>query len=102
MLRFSFFRAFSGASGIPSVSSIPDVPNAHETVTLANRNAANCQPRRCRPCSALWFIRLALLALMLASIAITLLSFFVPGRDDALIHTYPTLYYSVRSWFMAL
>jgi hypothetical protein len=96
------FPGISGASGIPSVSSIPDVPNAHETVTLANRNAASYQPRRCRPCSALWFVRLALLALMLASITITLLSFFVPGRDDALIHTYPTLYYSVRSWFMAL
>ena len=54
----------------------------------------------CRLFSALWFMRIMMLALMLASLVTTALSFFVPGRDDALIHTAPALYYGVRSWFM--
>jgi hypothetical protein len=46
--------------------------------------------------------RTLMMTLMLASIAITMLALFVPGRDDALIRTDPALYYTVRSWFALL
>jgi hypothetical protein len=51
---------------------------------------------------ALWCVRAFTMTLMLVSIAIAVLSLFVPGRDDALIRTDPVLYYTVRSWFALL
>lgn len=45
------------------------------------------------------FIRLAMLLLVLASIAMAFLIVFVPGREDALMRTDPALFQAVASWF---
>lgn len=44
--------------------------------------------------------RLLILAVLLVTIAITVLGFFVPGRDDALIGVNAGLYHTIRSWFV--
>ena len=46
--------------------------------------------------------RLLVVAALLAAIAVTVLGFFVPGRDDALIGVNTGLYHTVRSWFALL
>ena len=46
--------------------------------------------------------RLLIVAVLLAAIAVTVLGFFVPGRDDALIGVNTGLYHTVRSWFALL
>ncbi|WEV66461.1 hypothetical protein [Bifidobacterium sp. ESL0764] len=45
-------------------------------------------------------LRLVMLLLTLASIAIALLTVFVPGREDALTRTNPALFQAVASWFI--
>ena len=40
--------------------------------------------------------------ILLATLAVTLLGFFVPGRDDALIGVNSGLYHTIRSWFTLL
>lgn len=49
-----------------------------------------------------WLMRWVLLLSVLCTIAITLLSCFVPGRDDALITNNPALWHDVQSWFSLL
>lgn len=47
-------------------------------------------------------VHLLMALLFMASLAITALSWFTPGRDDALIRTAPTLFNEVQSWFTLL
>lgn len=49
-----------------------------------------------------WLVRAGFLALLLFMIAITLLSLFLPGRDDELLRNNPGLFLDVRSWFSML
>lgn len=44
-------------------------------------------------------VRIVMLLLMLASIAMAFLTIFVPGREDALIRTDPALFQEIASWF---
>lgn len=48
---------------------------------------------------ALRLRRLLIMLILLATLAVTLLGFFVPGRDDALIGVNSGLYHTARSWF---
>lgn len=48
----------------------------------------------------LWCRRMAVLLLVGFSIAVTVLGFFVPGRDDALLSVAPAVYHTVASWFL--
>ncbi|WP_137656901.1 hypothetical protein [Bifidobacterium moukalabense] len=52
----------------------------------------------CRPRLG-WLIRAGFLALLLFSIAVTVLSLFMPGREDELIRSNSTLFLEVQSWF---
>ncbi|MCO6558240.1 MAG: hypothetical protein J6575_02185 [Bifidobacterium sp.] len=45
-------------------------------------------------------IRLIMLLLVMLSIAVTFLTIFVPGREDALSRTNPAMFQSVASWFI--
>ena len=47
-----------------------------------------------------WVCRAGFLALLLFMLAVTLLSLFLPGRDDEMLRNNPTLYLDVQSWFM--
>ena len=46
-----------------------------------------------------WLSRCILLVLLVLMLAITLLSLFLPGRDDELLRNDPTLFLDVQSWF---
>lgn len=47
-------------------------------------------------------IRLLVMAIMIAMLAVTVFSCLVPGRDDSLDHNNPGFFYDVRSWFTLL
>lgn len=49
-----------------------------------------------------WLARAGFLALLLFMIVITLLSLFMPGRDDELLRNNPGLFLDVQSWFSML
>lgn len=47
-------------------------------------------------------IRLLIMLALVATIALAILSCFVPGRDDSLDHNNPGFFYDIRSWFTLL
>ncbi|MBT1160685.1 glycosyltransferase [Bifidobacterium sp. SO1] len=47
-------------------------------------------------------IRLLVMLVLAAMLAVTVLSCFVPGRDDSLDHNNPGFFYDIRSWFTLL
>ncbi|MFR5301816.1 MAG: hypothetical protein ACLTGO_09030 [Bifidobacterium scardovii] len=47
-------------------------------------------------------MRLAVMLVLLFSLAIMVLSCFVPGRDDSLVRNNPALFHDVQSWFTLL
>ncbi|MDU2422458.1 MAG: hypothetical protein E7D48_10240 [Bifidobacterium scardovii] len=47
-------------------------------------------------------VRLAVMLVLLFSLAIMVLSCFVPGRDDSLVRNNPALFHDVQSWFTLL
>ena len=51
---------------------------------------------------AAWVARMAFLVLLLFSIAITVMSLFMFGRDDELLRNNPSLFHEVQSWFALL
>ena len=56
--------------------------------------ALDCSHPRLR-----WLMRAGVLALLMFSITITVLSLFMPGREDELIRANSVLFLEVQSWF---
>lgn len=103
-LGWRYSADFGWLAALASIPGILWLVNGREPdrSTLAGANDAASGDGISRVTPWRWLMRWVVALLTIATLAVAVLSCFVPARDDALIMNNPTLWHQVQAWFTLL